>query len=60
MNSIEHRTDVQAGEVVAVRGNVVDVRFAPPLPPRNQQLRTGTGDHIVLDVQTHLDTSTVR
>jgi F-type H+-transporting ATPase subunit beta len=48
------------GQVVAVRGNVVDVRFQPPLPPRNQQLRTGTNNKIVLEVQTHLDMNTVR
>jgi len=48
------------GEILAVRGNVVDVRFAQPLPPRNQQLRTGSGESVVLEVQTHLDTTTVR
>ena len=48
------------GEIVAVRGNVVDVRFPPPLPQRNHQLRTGPEEQIVLEVQTHLDTDTVR
>lgn len=48
------------GRVTAVRGNVVDVRFKPPLPPRNHVLLTGAHDQIVLEVQTHLDTSTVR
>ena len=48
------------GEIVAVRGSVVDVRFAPPLPPQNQQLRTGLDATVVLEVQTHLDVSTVR
>lgn len=52
--------DLHRGKVAAVRGNVVDVKFAPPLPPRNHQLRTGPEDRVVLEVQTHLDTSTVR
>jgi len=48
------------GAIVAIRGNVVDVRFAPPLPARNEQLRTGPDERVVLEVQTHLDTRTVR
>ncbi|MEA1889351.1 MAG: F0F1 ATP synthase subunit beta [Pseudomonadota bacterium] len=52
--------ELHQGKVVAVRGNVVDVCFAPPLPPRNQQLRTGAEDGVVLEIQTHLDTTTVR
>jgi F-type H+-transporting ATPase subunit beta len=48
-----------AGRVVAVRGNVVDVRFAPPLPPRRQALRTGDDD-IVLEVESHLSPDLVR
>jgi F-type H+-transporting ATPase subunit beta len=48
------------GEVRAVRGNVVDVRFPPPLPPRDRELRTGDDDDVVLEVQSHLDTRTVR
>lgn len=48
------------GEIVAVRGNVVDVRFPAALPPRNQQLRTGHENRVVLEVQTHVDTRTVR
>ncbi len=49
------------GEVIAVRGNVVDVRFLPPLPARNRQLRASTeGSSVVLEIQTHLDTTTVR
>ncbi len=51
---------MQQGEISAVRGNVIDVRFTPPLPPRNNQLRTGVDDNVVLEVQSHLDTRTVR
>ncbi|MDT8384702.1 MAG: F0F1 ATP synthase subunit beta [Gammaproteobacteria bacterium] len=52
------------GKIVAIRGNVVDVQFPPPLPARNHQLLTGAdeqmGLRVVLEVQTHLDTATVR
>ncbi len=48
------------GQIVAVRGNVVDVRFAAPLPNRNQALYTGENDQVVLEVQSHLDPHTVR
>ncbi|PLW82426.1 F0F1 ATP synthase subunit beta [Kineobactrum sediminis] len=48
------------GEITAVRGNVVDVHFTPPLPSRNHQLRTGPEGNVVLEVQTHVDASTVR
>lgn len=52
--------NVHYGQIAAVRGNVVDVRFSPPLPPRNNQLRTGPENDTVLEVQTHLDTTMVR
>ena len=42
------------GSITAIRGNVVDVRFEPPLPPRNNELRTGPGKSVVLEVQTHV------
>ncbi len=48
------------GEVIAVRGNVVDVRFPPPLPPRNSELRTGPDHHVVLEVQSYLSINTLR
>ena len=48
------------GKVIAVRGNVVDVRFPLPLPGRNHQLRTGANRNIILEVQTFVDVNTVR
>ncbi len=48
------------GQITAVRGNVVDVRFPPPLPLRHHQLRTGKGGIVTLEVQIHLDADTVR
>ncbi len=56
------RVDPQpaSGTVAAVRGNVVDVRFPPPLPPRNRALRAGIDESIVLEVHSHSSTDTVR
>ncbi len=51
----EHR-----GQVVSVRGSVVDVRFQPPLPTRFQGLRAGDDGEIVLDVHSLLDRERVR
>lgn len=48
------------GSITAVRGNVVDVQFGSALPFRNAELRTGKDWHVVLEVQTHLNTTTVR
>jgi F-type H+-transporting ATPase subunit beta len=46
--------------VISVRGSVVDVRFPPPLPVRNQTLRTGPDDEMVLEVASLLDRERVR
>jgi F-type H+-transporting ATPase subunit beta len=46
--------------VVSVRGSVVDVRFAPPLPTRYRELRTGADEEIVLEVASLLDDERVR
>lgn len=48
------------GRVTAIRGNVVDVWFPPPLPRRHHQLRAGDEGAVILEVETHLDTSTLR
>jgi F-type H+-transporting ATPase subunit beta len=48
------------GEVVSVRGNVVDVRFRPVLPPRNRKLTVGGDRNVVLEVQTHTSDSVAR
>lgn len=48
------------GKVVAVRGSVVDVRFAAKLPEIFNKLVTGERQNIILEVTLHLDTNTVR
>ena len=60
MNAADPHGMDQTGTVIAVRGNVVDVRFQPPLPPRNRQLRTGPNGRIVLEVQNHIASDKVR
>lgn len=48
------------GQVVSVRGSVVDVRFPPPLPTRFRALRAGAQDQVVLEVHSLLDRDRVR
>jgi len=48
------------GHVVSVRGNVVDVHFPLPLPARRHALRTSNEESVMLEVQTHINTDTVR
>lgn len=53
------------GEVVAVKGNVVDARFTSRLPALHNQLTTTEGDKtfgdkIVVEVMDHLDRATIR
>ena len=48
------------GEILAIRGSVVDVRFSGPPPPRRNRLLAGPAPQVVLEVQTHLDKHTVR
>ncbi len=60
MHNLE-TSNTHTGRVIAVRGNVVDVHFSPPLPARNRQLRVSTeGCSVALEIQAHLDTTTVR
>ncbi len=48
------------GTVVAVRGSVVDARFAGPLPELFNELRAGPDGAVRLEVVGHLDEATVR
>ncbi len=53
-------TEPTAGRVLAVRGNVVDVGFESPLPPRYRALRVDGSPPIVLEVESHISPSAVR
>jgi alternate F1F0 ATPase F1 subunit epsilon len=48
------------GTVMALQGNVLDVRFDADLPPLRQQLVTTEPDAVVMEVASHLDARTVR
>lgn len=48
------------GEVVSVRGSVVDVRFADTLPAIHTLLRAGDGDAVAIEVLAQLDAQHVR
>lgn len=52
--------DVSHGVVVAVRGSVVDMRFAAELPPIYSLLRTGPAGQIVIEVLVQRDAQHVR
>lgn len=44
-----------SGEISAVRGSVVDVRFSARVPPIHTILRTGADGQVVVEVLAHLD-----
>lgn len=48
------------GQVISVRGSVVDVRFTGPLPEIYSQLVAGPENEIIIEVVTHLDANTAR
>jgi F-type H+-transporting ATPase subunit beta len=52
--------DTRVGHVAAVRGSVVDVRFAGDLPEQNTLLLTGADESIWLEVVEQLGGGTVR
>lgn len=52
--------DRNQGEVVSVRGSVVDIRFNKRIPPINTILRTGENGHILIEVQSQRDKHFVR
>tara|TARA_R110001583_G_C5669213_1_gene410550 strand:- start:5373 stop:6782 length:1410 start_codon:yes stop_codon:yes gene_type:complete len=49
-----------SGEVVSIRGSVVDVRFDTSLPPVRALLRAGREGRIAIEVMAHLDAHQVR
>lgn len=48
------------GEVVAVRGSVIDVRFTHKIPLIHNKLQSFDTDGILLEVLAHLDHDTIR
>ncbi|MEO5698290.1 MAG: F0F1 ATP synthase subunit beta, partial [Burkholderiaceae bacterium] len=61
-NRLPASNEAQAncGSVVAVRGNVVDVRFTDRLPPIYSVLHAGPQQRMVIEVLAQLDAHHVR
>ncbi|MGK7887035.1 MAG: F0F1 ATP synthase subunit beta [Crocosphaera sp.] len=53
-------TKVNQGQVLAVRGSVIDIYFSEELPKNHSILTTGDDDKIIIEVITYLDKETVR
>jgi len=55
-----NRPEANLGQVVSVRGSVVDALFLERLPPLNNLLRTGKDGNIVIEVINHQNSQLVR
>jgi F-type H+-transporting ATPase subunit beta len=53
-------TPPNTGQITAVRGSVIDIRFSQRLPPIRTVLRAGANRAIILEVLTQLDEKKVR
>ena len=51
---------LSAGVIVSVRGSVVDMQFDDDLPPIHALLRSGSGQQVLIEVQSQLDAHRVR
>jgi F-type H+-transporting ATPase subunit beta len=60
MRKTAHALQPGAGRILAVRGNIVDVGFDAELPPRYRALMVDRRPPVVLEVESHLSSSTVR
>ena len=55
-----NQTDAAIGQVIAVRGSVVDARFPQHLPEIHHLLETGAEGEIPIEVTAHLDRQVIR
>lgn len=53
-------SQVNTGTVVSIRGSVIDAQFPRQLPPIYNVLKGGDKSDIIVEVNTHLDSKTVR
>ncbi|MDH5258985.1 MAG: F0F1 ATP synthase subunit beta, partial [Gammaproteobacteria bacterium] len=53
------KTEIEQGQIVAVRGSVIDVRFQNNIPPINTQLLADSGN-VVIEVAIHLSGDIIR
>lgn len=59
-NIVNNTPPLQPGEIISVRGSVVDIRFTDHLPPINSLLLTGEKNRVSIEVQAQLDRNSVR
>jgi F-type H+-transporting ATPase subunit beta len=52
--------ELDRGEVSAIRGSVVDIKFNGQLPQINNRINAGKDGRVILEVASHLDENTVR
>ena len=57
---LDHPVKAGQGVVTAIRGSVVDARFAQGLPPIQSVLRAGVKGEVIIEVMTQLDAQRVR
>lgn len=60
MNAPPDQESNEVGEVVSIRGSVVDAHFPRQLPMINSELRAGDDNQIVIEVVAHLSSEIVR
>ena len=48
------------GQIISVRGSVVDIEFPENLPPIQSLIRCGENDGVLIEVAAHLDEQRVR
>ena len=60
MNETQQAGPKDGGNIVSVRGSVVDARFPGRLPPILNVLRAGDEEDIVIEVVSHLDARRIR
>jgi F-type H+-transporting ATPase subunit beta len=58
--ALENDVNATKGIVLSVRGSVVDIRFERGLPPIYTLLTTGEERQVAIEVQSHLNVSTIR
>jgi F-type H+-transporting ATPase subunit beta len=59
-SNTQQHDQIRSGDVVAVRGSVVDAEFPHQLPTVNSELRTGRDGDIVVEVLSQLNEVTIR
>ncbi len=60
IDAADHSNNFNRGQVISVRGSVIDAHFPSRVPAIYSVLKTGEDQSIIIEVMAHLDTKTVR